>query len=251
VRNLDSRRARAALARAARAAQAAGSAALRHEVAAAAARLDAPVARLLRAGEARALGLDELAALLRQRGLLLVDARELSVRSATARVALGRRPVLFALARTLAEAWPQAATRAALILRAFAVTRANESQRARLRVEIARLRRALRGVAQISATADGFELRPFAASEVAVLSRLLDDEHAAILALLEDGEAWSSSALSVALGVSQRSVQRALLALQQAGKVRASGRARAQRWRLAPGPEFATPLLLQSALTSA
>jgi len=251
VRTLDPRAARAALARAHHAAEAAGSAALRHEVAAAEARLNAPVARLLRAGEAHALRLEELAALPQQRSLLLVDARELSVQSAAARVALGRRPVLFALARALAEAWPAPATRASLIFRAFAVTRASESQRARLRVEIARLRRALRGVAQISATADGFELRPLAAREVAVLSRLFDDEHAAILALLEDGEAWSSSALSVALGVSQRSVQRALLALEPAGKVRATGRARARRWLLAPGPEFATPLLLQSALTSA
>ena len=77
-----------------------------------------------------------------------------------------------------------------------------------------------------------------------VLARLVDDEHAALLGLLEDGEAWSSSALAVELGGSQRNVQRALLALERTGKVRATGRARAKRWLHAPSPEFATPLLL-------
>jgi ParB-like chromosome segregation protein Spo0J len=118
-------------------------------------------------------------------------------------------------------------------------------------VEIARLRQAVRGLAELSATPDGFRLAPLRATEIVVLARLVDDEHAALLALLEDGQAWSSSALAVALGASQRSVQRALLGLESAGKVRAIGRARAKRWLNAPSAEFATPLLLPPTLESA
>jgi len=251
VRAVDTRAAQRALGRAERAAKQARIPAFLHEIAATRARLAAPTARLLRGGSERLLRLDQVEALFRRNASLLVDARELSLRAGPARVALARRPVLFALARALAEAWPNGATRGDLIQRAFSVTRANDSHRARLRVEIARLRRALPRLAEVTATSDGFRLNPLAAGEVAVLARLADDEHAALLGLLEDGEAWSSSALGLALGASQRSVQRALLALERGGRVRATGQARAKRWLCAPGPEFATAMLLPPPLEMA
>jgi hypothetical protein len=248
LRALDARATRRALTRAERAAKSAAIPALLREASALRARLAAPLARSLRSGEPQVLKLEQLAALLGQSELLLVDARELAVQAESVRVVLARRPVLFSLARTLAEAWPAGATRSALIQRAFAVTRPNESHRARLRVEIARLRRALRGLAELSATPDGFRLAPLRGREVVVLTRLVEDEHAPVLALLEDGQAWSSSALALALGASQRSVQRALLDLESSGKIRAVGRARAKRWLPAPSHEFTPPLLLPPGL---
>jgi DeoR/GlpR family transcriptional regulator of sugar metabolism len=52
-----------------------------------------------------------------------------------------------------------------------------------------------------------------------VLARRVEERHAAVLALLADGESWSSSALVLALGSSQRAVQRTLDSLATAGKV--------------------------------
>ena len=71
---------------------------------------------------------------------------------------------------------------------------------------------------------------PRRAREVVVLARPVEEEHAAVLAFLADGESWSSSALALALGASQRTVQRALDALAAAGKVQSFGRGRARRW---------------------
>jgi DNA-binding transcriptional ArsR family regulator len=150
---------------------------------------------------------------------------------------------LFALARALAEAWPNDAPRDALIAHAFEVSRPNESHRARLRVEVGRLRRALRAIASLEATPRGFIMKPRRAREVVVLARPLDDAHGRVLALLSDGEAWSSSSLAMALGVSQRTLQRELMALEQDGKIVSFGRARAQRWHAPPIGGF-TPVLL-------
>src|SRR5262249_33676504 len=119
-------------------------------------------------------------------------------------VPLTTRPVLFALARTLAEAWPGDAPRDVLIARAFGSRFTDESHRARLRVEIGRLRAALRQIAEVSATKRGFTLSPRGTREVVVLARPLEEEHASVLAFLGDGESWSSSALALALGTSQR-----------------------------------------------
>ena len=102
----------------------------------------------------------------------------------------------------------------------------------------------LRTLATISATKSGFLLAPCGAREVAVLARPVEEEHGAVLAFLSDGESWSSSALAVALGTSQRSVQRALDSLAAAGRVQAFGRARARRWMTPPVPGFTTTLLL-------
>jgi predicted ArsR family transcriptional regulator len=65
-----------------------------------------------------------------------------------------------------------------------------------------------------------------------------------VLAFLADGESWSSSALALVLGASQRTVQRALDSLEAAGKVQSLGRARARRWMTPPPLGFTTTLLL-------
>jgi hypothetical protein len=135
-----------------------------------------------------------------------------------------------------------------LVARAFGLKRADESLRARLRVEIGRLRALLRTLATVSATKRGFALAPRGAREVVVLARPIEEEHASVLAFLADGESWSSSALALALGTSQRSVQRALDALAAAGKAQAFGRGRARRWMTPPVPGFTTTLLLPAPL---
>jgi len=242
LRRLRTREARDALARAGRAADEAGIAALRAEVGEAQRLLAAPAARLVAHGRERALRLDDVEALLASPALV-VDACRRAVRGAGRTVSLARRPVLFALARALAEAWPADVARDALVARAFRARRADASYRARLRVEIGRLRALLRDLAGVNATAQGFVLEPRAA-EVAVLAPPHDDVPAALAAFLADGEAWSSSALALALGASQRTVQRALDALAAAGKVQAAGRGRARRWTAAPATGITTALLL-------
>ena len=64
---------------------------------------------------------------------------------------------------------------------------------------------------------------PRRARKVVVLARPVEEEHAAVLAFLADGESWSTSALALALGASQRTVQRALESLAAAGKVQSLG----------------------------
>lgn len=247
IRRLRTRAARAALARAARAAREAGIPALSAEVEGAGSVLDMPAARLIARGKARPLLLEEVEALAAS-GALVADACRHAVRDADTEIALARRPVLFALARALAEAWPGDVARSVLIARAFGGRFADESHRARLRVEVGRLRALLRPLAEVSATKRGFALSPLSAGEVVVLARPVEDEHATVLALLADGEAWSSSALALALGTSQRTVQRALDVLAASGKVQPLGRGRARRWITPPLPGLATTLLLPARL---
>ncbi|MCP3020435.1 helix-turn-helix domain-containing protein [Cupriavidus basilensis] len=247
VRRLRTKAARAALARAEHAARHAGIPALTAEVQSAFFVLKAPAARLIARGQERFLLLDEVEALLASKALV-VDACRHAVREAGTVVSLARRPVLFALARALAEAWPADVPRDALIARAFRARHADASHRARLRVEIGRLRTVLGPLAGVAATRRGFALVPHVAREVVVLARPVDEAHAAVLAFVADGESWSSSALAVALGASQRTVQRALDALAAAGKVQSFGRGRARRWLTPPVPGFATTLLLPAPL---
>jgi hypothetical protein len=249
MRRLRTNTARAALARANSAARQAAIPALIAEVENASLVLDTPAARLIARGKERLLLLDEVEALFASR-TLVVDACRYAVRGADTVVTLGRRPVVFALARALGEAWPGDASRATLIARAFRAKHADESHRARLRVEVGRLRRMLRTLAAVSATKRGFALVPRHASEVVVLARPVEEQHAAVLAFLADGEAWSSSALALALGASQRTVQRALESLAAAGKVQSFGCGRARRWMTPPVPGFATTLLLPTSLPS-
>jgi hypothetical protein len=161
---------------------------------------------------------------------------------------LARRPVLFALAQALAEAWPGDVEREALIAQVFRTCHADDTLRARLRVEIGRLRALVKSAARIEASSRGFVLRPLQSHEVVVLRPPIAGEQAELLALLGDGAAWSTSALALALDASQRTVQRALAELQAQGRVRAVGRARAQRWLAPPLAGFTTILLLPAAL---
>jgi hypothetical protein len=249
VRRLRTKAARAALVRAEGAARAAGIPALTAEVESAWLVLNTPAARLIANGKERLLVLEEVEALLASKAFV-VDACRHVVRHAGTVVSLARRPVLFALARALAEAWPGDVSRDALVARAFRAKRADESHRARLRVEVGRLRTMLRTMTDLSATQRGFALAPRRAREVVVLARPVEEEHAAVLAFLADGESWSSSALGLALGTSQRTVQRGLDSLAAAGKVQSFGRGRARRWMTPPVPGFTTTLLLPASLPS-
>jgi len=247
VRRLRTKGARAALARAARAARDAGIPALTAEVETASLVLNTPAARLISGGQERLLLLADVEALLSSKALV-VDACRFVVCDRGAVVSLARRPVLFALARALAEAWPADASRHVLVARAFGAKDADESHRARLRVEVARLRSALSELASLSATKRGFALEPRCSRKVVVLARPVEDDHSAVLAFLADGESWSSSALALALGTSQRTVQRALDSLSTAGKVQSFGHGRARRWMTPPVPGFTTTLLLPGLL---
>ena len=247
IRRLRTKAARAALVRARRAAHHARIPALTAEVDGASLVLGTPAARLIAGGVERSLLLEDVEALLAS-NTFVVDACRHVVRRARTVVSLATRPVLFALARTLGEAWPGDVPRDALVARAFGSTLVDESHRARLRVEVGRLRAVLRALADVRATTRGFALAPRRARQVAVLAPPLEDEHARVLAFLADGESWSSSALALALATSQRTVQRALDSLEAAGKVQSFGRGRARRWLTPPVPGFTTTLLLPSPL---
>jgi len=269
LRSLRTAPAKAALARAQEAAERARVPALLAEVAEARAALDHPAARRVHADHDQSLRLDEVEALVAS-GALVVDACRRGLRAGATWRPLARRPILFALARALAEAWPGDVDRHALIARAFRVRRPDESHRARLRVQIGRLRALAAPLARIEATARGFALigRPSALRapeqraprddpamrpprderEVVVLVPPIDGDQASLLALLADGAAWSTSALALALEASQRTVQRALVELETAGRVRSIGRARAQRWLAPPLTGFTTILLLPASL---
>ncbi len=247
MRRLRTQAARAALARAERAALQAGIPALAAEVASASRVLNTPAARLLASGEERLLLLEDVEALLASKAFI-VDACRFVVRHENTVVSLARRPVLFALARALGEAWPEDVPRDMLVAYVFESKLVDESHRARLRVEVGRLRTALRPLADVSATKRGFAMTPRRAREVVVLARPVEEEHAAVLAFLADGESWSSSALALALGTSQRTVQRALDSLAAAGKLQSFGRGRSRRWMTPPVPGFTTILLLPASL---
>jgi len=247
LRRLRTRAARDALARAAVAAQAAGIPSLVAEVERASLVLDTPAARIVGCGAERPLLLEDVEAVLAS-DALIVDACRHTVRHAGTSRSLATRPVLFALARALGEAWPDDVARDALLARAFGAKFVDDSHRARLRVEIGRLRVALRDIAEIRATKRGFALVSHRTDEILVLARPVEEEHASLLALLDDGEAWSTSALALALGASQRTLQRALEELAREGKVQPFGRGRARRWIMPPVSGFTTALLLPAAL---
>ena len=249
IRRLQTKAARAALARAKRAARDARIPALMAEVENAYLVLSTPAARLITSDGERLLLLKEVEALLGSKAFI-VDACRHIVLDASSVISLAKRPVLFALARAMGEAWPGDVSRDTLIARAFGAKLADQSHRVRLRVEVGRLRTVLQALADVSATKQGFALHPHRARKVVVLARPVEDKHAAVLAFLADGECWSSSALALALGTSQRTVQRALDSLAAAGKAQSFGRGRARRWMTAPLPGFTTTLLLPGPLPS-
>jgi tetratricopeptide (TPR) repeat protein len=260
LRSLSMEPARTALARAGQAAERARVPALMAEVAEAQAALERPAARRISAGSEQLLRLDQVAALLAS-DTLVVDACRRSIGSGSGSgtgtnanagwQSLARRPILFSLARALAEAWPAGVDREALIAAAFNMHAPDETHRARLRVEIGRLRGLVKDVARIDATPRGFILLPHGERTVAVLAPPIDGEQASLLALLSDGAAWSTSALALALGASQRTVQRALAELEMAGRARSIGKARTCRWLAPPLAGYTTILLLPTALAMA
>ncbi|HUQ09222.1 MAG TPA: hypothetical protein VM146_02825 [Steroidobacteraceae bacterium] len=250
IRRIRATLARAALERAMYAAQIARIPALIAEVDTAAVILDAPAARLFTPNQSKPLRLDEVEALF-DSNALIVDACRYAVRLGSKVIPLAGRAVLFTLAQALAEGWPNDVSRDELVRRAFRIKSADETLRARLRVEIGRLRKSLEPIADIAATKGGFTLTPKQSRRVVVLARTVDEEHSAVLAFLADGESWSTSALALALGTSQRSVQRALDDLAAANKVQAYGAGRSRRWMTPPLPGIATTLLLPAPLPGA
>jgi hypothetical protein len=245
ARRLRVLEAEAAIARARTAARAAEVAPLVAQVERFATDFAAPVARVIRDRTFALATLADVTSLARNKGLV-VDGCRRELRLDGVTVSLATRAVLFALAEALGEAAPAAASRVLLIERAFGARRTTESLRARLRVEIGRLRRALAPIAMtIEPTADGFRLSGDSeAMRVVVVLPPADGEASLLLALLRDGEAWSSSSLANASGLGQRAVQRALAELKDAGKVDAHSAGRNRRWVARPPEGFATTLLL-------
>lgn len=245
LRALNTAHAAACLEVAMAAAARAGIASLQAEIAHAGSSLQLAAARVLRGGHEQPLRLVEVESLLAS-DAIVIDACRRGLHAEGRWHPLSRRPVLFALLRALGEGWPGEVDRNALIARVFRTAQPDETHRARLRVELGRLRALLRGVMQVQATPNGFTLfgsvRP-----VVVLAPPVDSEQGAVLALLADGLPWSTSSLATALGASQRTVQRALAEMALAGQVRPLGRARAQRWVAAPLVGFTTTLLLPAA----
>lgn len=242
LRRTQPERARRALERAAKAARRAQIPALLAEVAAAQDMLTRPLARRVAGDRSEPLTIDQVAQLM-ARPHLIVDACRRVVRKGARQVSFQQRPVLFALVRGLAEAAPFAVSREALIRLGFGMSRPNASLRARLRVAMGRLRRLLSGLAEVRATSSGYvlETRP---APPCVIAPPLEDHASHVMALLADGEPWSTSALALSLGSSQRSVQRALSELETTGKVRGVGAGRSRRWLAAPLSGFAPHMLL-------
>ncbi|MEW4460268.1 helix-turn-helix domain-containing protein [Roseibium algicola] len=249
MRQIRTGPARAALQQAAQAAQDAGIPSLKAEVEKARHALEAPAARLVSRDRQDLLQLDGVEALVAS-DTFIVDTCRNAVRLGEKLISLDRRPVLLALARALAEVWPEDVSRENLLMHAFGAKHVDDSHRARLRVEIARLRKVIKPVAAVRATCLGFALKLYGAHQVAVLAPPVESDHPEVLALLADGEAWSSSALAMALGTSPRTVQRKLEDLALAGKVRSFGRGRACRWILSSVPGFPTSLLLPLAIAT-
>lgn len=248
LRRLHTHAAHDALVRAKSAATAARIPSLLAEVERVALVLKAPAARLIERGTERPLLLSDVESILASNALI-VDAFRNAVRHTGDTTSLATRPVLFGLARALAQEWPGDVSRDVLLARAFGARHVDDSHRARLRVEIGRLRSALSAMCEIRATARGFVIVPHRDANVLVLARPVEEEHASLLALLDDGEAWSTSALVLAMGTSQRTVQRALEELATEGKVQPFGRGRARRWIMPPVSGFTTALLLPAALS--
>ena len=247
LRSLRVDAARSSLDRAMQAAESARVPALLAEVVQARTALERPAARRLSLGGEQLLRLDEVSEILASQ-TLVIDACRRAVGSGTEWHSLARRPILFTLARALAQAWPGDVDRETLILKAFRTRRPDETHRARLRVEIGRLRALLPMLTRIEASARGFALRPLHDRAVVVLAPPVEGEQASVVALLSDGAAWSTSALALALGASQRTVQRALAELEAAGRVRAVGQTRSRRWQAPPLTAFTTILLLPAVL---
>lgn len=243
VRRLAARAAEATLGDARDAAQASHIPALLGEVEAAEHSLQAPAAFLTEGRQITVVTLRDVEALFGS-GRLVLDTLRNTLRQSGTTISLGSRPVLFALLRSLGRASPSDVTREDLLHQAFGAREADESHRARLRVEMTRLRQMLRGLADIAATTNGYRLSPAGAQPLAILTFPTSGQNGALLSLLADGQLWSSSALSQVLQLSSRTVQRTLDTLHRQGLVQPIGHGRARRWTLSALPGFPTTLLL-------
>jgi hypothetical protein len=165
---------------------------------------------------------------------LVVDACRHVVRDAGTVVSLARRPVLFALARALGEAWPEDVPRDTLVARAFRAKHADESHRARLRVEIGRLRAVLGTLAGVSATKRGFALVPRRRTRGRRAGAARRRQACGGACLPRRRRVVVELGAGAVLGASQRTVQRSLDSLAAAGKVQSFGRGRARRWMTRP-----------------
>ena len=188
---------------------------------------EGPSAVITSRGKARTASFCEVCTLARSASVV-VDGGGRELRSAGGCLPFARRPVLFEVLRVLAEGWPEAVPRDALIARAFGARRPNESHRIRLRVEVGRLRKAMRPWLGVVAEGPGYALS--AKGEVVLVMPLEESPASRLLSLMHGGEAWSASSLAQALGVSERTVQRSLGELSSAGKVGPTGNGRGRRW---------------------
>lgn len=247
IRQLDIGAARRALAHAQASAQLALIPSLFAEIHKAAQLLQTPAARLISASTNTLLKLDDVETLYKSNHII-VDACRFAFRHQKNLISLASRPILFNLLQALGKAWPQDVARDQLIKIAFHHKLVDETLRVRLRVEIGRLRAEIASLADVKATAQGFVLVPQINASVVVLEQPIAEKYSAIIAILADGEAWSSSALALVLGLSQRTVQRALEALATSGKVESFGKGQSRRWVAAPPPGVTTILLLPGPL---
>jgi hypothetical protein len=243
LRRLDATRARAAVERAEALGRTTRLPALEAEIAAAREALDRVVARARTREGAREIRLEDLAALAGE-GALVVDACRRRVARGSVARDLRKRPAVLALLRALAATHPDGVPRDVLAATLFGARRPDASYRSRLRVEVGRARVLVRGLAGVVATADGYRLETPA--RVVVLEPPDDAEGADVLALVESGGAWTAASLAAALGCGVRRVQRALKALDEAGRVRGIGRGPSRRW--AAAPRIASHLLLPGLL---
>ncbi len=214
--------------------------------------LNAPAARLIARGEERPLLLDEVEALHGVEALVVDATAAMSCAARGTVVSLATRPVLFALARALAEAWPEDVPRDALVARAFRRrSRPMRSHRARLRVEIGRLRAVLRALAEISATQAGLRARRRVTRRgrrAGAARRGRACGGARVPRRWRDP--GRARRLRLALGASQRSVQRRSTRSRPRARCRCFGHGRARRWMTPPVPGFTTTLLLPAPLPS-
>jgi tetratricopeptide (TPR) repeat protein len=216
-----------ALANAVAAAERAAIPALVSEVARIRDHYEGPTAVITSRGQARIASFCEVCALGRS-AEVVIDGGGRELRSSGEQVTFARRPVLFELLRVLADAWPGAVSRDALIARVFGARRPNESHRIRLRVEVGRLRKVVRPRLGVVAKGPGYALSATAA--VVLVMPLEESPASRLLSLMHGGEAWSASSLALALDVSERTVQRSLRDLHSAGKVGPTGNGRGRRW---------------------
>jgi hypothetical protein len=242
LRALEAEAATRALASARWAARRAGHAVLLAEVDRLSTQLATPVATV----NGTQATLAELERLFHRRDTFVVDGLRRRLLDPAGAVDLRRRPVLFALLATLAQAFPRAVPARALAAQAFETRQMNDSVTARLRVELSRLRRALGARASLEAGPSGWTLRPARGSVPVCVRSVHEGARGALWGLLADGSLWSAAVLARVLGLNVRTVQRGLADLGPA--LASHGRGPARRYALADASAgIATRMLLVAA----